>query len=135
MRKVGFFFICCVLFCLLVGCAMSRPLPTTTEPSVKIEYRDRVKVDSVVSIDSVIIREKGDTIYIREVKVSRETLRDTIQVCKIDTIRVPMFIEKEVEVERQLTTYERIKITIGGWLIAFVIIMLISYFVKKYLKR
>ena len=134
MRKISVLFICCVLFVLLVGCGTRRPLPNTPT-NTRIEYRDRVKIDSVMQIDSVIIREKGDTIYIREVKVSRETLRDTIQVCKIDTIRVPMFIEKEVEVERQLTTYERIKITIGGWLIAFVIIMLISYFVKKYLRR
>lgn len=132
MKKIAVFTFCVLFMFLLIGCR-SMPAPITNTET-RIEYRDRVKVDRVIVRDSIYIRERGDTIFYERWHVSRETLHDTIRVCQIDTIRVPVFVEKEVEVERELTTFETIKMKVGGWLILFVIIMLISYFVKKYFK-
>lgn len=130
MRKIAIFTFCVLFMFFLIGC---RSIPTPiTNTETRVEYRARVKVDSVIVRE--YIRERGDTIFYERWHVSRETLHDTISVCKIDTIRVPVFVEKEVEVERELTWFETIKMKVGGWLILFVIIMLISYFVKKYFK-
>lgn len=116
----------------LIGC---RSIPTPiTNTETRIEYRDRVKVDSVIVRDSIYIRERGDTIFYERWHVSRETLHDTIRVNITDTIRVPVFVDREVEVERELTWFENVKMKVGGWALLFVIALIIFYFVKKYFK-
>lgn len=96
---VVFVIFCVILFC-LSGCTKTIYVP---QESVRIEYVDRVRVDSVNVHDSVFISEKqrGDTIYLKEfryknVYVDRE-VHDTI--CRTDSIPVPY----EVEVVRYHT--------------------------------
>lgn len=132
MKKILLFVFCIFVLFMCLGCRSLQPTPTNTE--TRVEYRDRVKIDSVIVRDSIYIRERGDTIFYERWHVSRETLHDTIRVCQIDTIRVPVFVEKEVEVERELTWFESVKMKVGGWALLFVIALIIFYFVKKYLK-
>lgn len=128
MRKIVVFTFCVLFMFLLIGC---RAIPTPiTNTETRIEYRDRVKVETVTVHDSIIVSEEGIDRWHEVEKI----VHDTIRVNVTDTIRVPVFVEKEVEVERELTWFETVKMKVGGWLILFVIIMLISYFVKKYFK-
>lgn len=114
MKKILLFvFVFFVLF-MCLGCRPLSPTPTNTGDT-RIEYRDRVKINSVIVRDSIYIRERGDTIFYERWHVSRETLHDTIRVCSIDTIRVPVFVDREVEVERELTWFESVKMKVGGW--------------------
>lgn len=106
MRKVWFVLLVCVA---MVGC---RTLPTP--PVVMVErdtiYQSRVERDSVFVSDSVLIREKGDTVWVtRNRYLFRDVLRhDTIYIARNDTIT------NEVEVEKALTWWERVKMEIGG---------------------
>lgn len=53
---------------------------------VKIEYKDRISIDTLYRNDSTIIKEKGDTIFLEKYKYLYriKEVRDTI--CKTDTI-------------------------------------------------
>lgn len=97
--------------------------------SPKVIYRDRIqhdttyvdkfRVDSIFKRDSVLIREKGDTVYIYQEKV-REKYRfihDTVSVVRVDSVAVETI--KEVEVEKPLSWGQRVKLrSFGGLLLA-----------------
>jgi hypothetical protein len=105
MRKVWFVLVVCVV---MVGC---RTLP---EPvAVRVErdsiYLSRVERDSVFVRDSVLIREKGDTVYRDRWRVEyrERVLRDTAYIERNDTIT------NVVEVERALSWWERTRMAAG----------------------
>lgn len=106
MKKVWFVLLVCVV---MVGC---RTLP---EPvAVRVErdsiYLSRVERDSVFVRDSVLIREKGDTVYRDRWRVEyrERVLRDTVYIERNDTIT------NVVEVERALSWWESVKMETGG---------------------
>lgn len=84
-----------VIVAAVSGCGTVRPVPVETV-RVEREYVDRLRVDSVVVHDSVIIREKGDTVIIKEchTEYRDRVTRDTVIVEKRDTIPVPVIVEK-----------------------------------------
>lgn len=87
-----------LLACVCVSCKTHvRYFPVE---STKIEYRDNYTRDSIVSYDSIIIREKLDSVIIERYKYlyRDKIVRDS--VFKTDTIRVPYPVEviKEVNV-------------------------------------
>jgi hypothetical protein len=105
MKKVWLVLVVCVA---MVGC---RTLP---EPvAVRVErdsiYLSRVERDSVFVRDSVLIREKGDTVYRDRWRVEyrERVLRDTAYVERNDTIT------NVVEVEKALTWWERTRMAAG----------------------
>lgn len=89
--------------------------------SVRYIPVESVRLDSVVTIlhhrdsiyqhDSVLIKEKADTVLIERwhTRWRDRVSHDTLYISKTDTIRVP------VPVERKLTKAERTYITIGKW--------------------
>lgn len=106
MKKVWLVLVVCVV---MVGC---RTLP---EPvAVRVErdsiYLSRVERDSVFVRDSVLIREKGDTVYRDRWRVEyrERVLRDTAYIERNDTIT------NVVEVERALSWWESVKMETGG---------------------
>lgn len=62
----------------------------------EIEYRDKVKRDSIYTHDSVIIHSKGDTIWLEKYKtLYKEKLRiDSVEVEKIVLQDKPVIVEK-----------------------------------------
>jgi hypothetical protein len=105
MKKVWLVLVVCVA---MVGC---RTLP---EPvAVRVErdsiYLSRVERDSVFVRDSVLIREKGDTVYRDRWRVEyrERVLRDTAYIERNDTIA------NVVEVEKALTWWERTRMAAG----------------------
>lgn len=98
-------------------------------PQVKIEYRDRTSIDTLIQNDSVIIKEKGDTVFLEKYKYLYRTkeLRDTINVT--DTITVVKTVEVPKEVNK-LYTWQIVLMTLG----AFAIVILL-YGVIKWIKK
>lgn len=87
---------------LAVGCARTVYVPKET---VRTEYRDRVEYDSVYVRDSILVREKGDTVY---VYVDRwrdkyHLLRDTVRL--VDSVSYPVTVEVEKVVRHIPTLY------------------------------
>lgn len=88
-------FIIIVAALLVAGCARTVYVPREV---VKVEYRDRVEYDSVYVRDSILVRERGDTVY---VYVDRwrdrfHTLRDTLRLVDSVSYPVPYEVVKQV---------------------------------------
>lgn len=84
---------------LLSGCAATKYVGVPVD-RVKVEYRDRVSVDTLYRNDSTIIREKGDTVFLEKYKYIYRVkeLRDTVNVT--DTITVVNTVEVTKEVNK-----------------------------------
>lgn len=101
------------------GCKTKTILVPVKE--TKIEYRDRLRVDSIYNRDTVQIYGRNDTIF-KDVIKWRERFRlDTVSVVKIDSIPYPVEVIREVN---RLTKWQRWRLTIlniiGGLTIAYI---------------
>ena len=87
---------------LLTGCKTKTVLVPVKE--TKIEYRDRLRVDSVYNRDTVQIYGRNDTVF-KDVIRWRERFRiDTVSVVMIDSIPYPVEVIQEVN---KLTKWQR----------------------------
>ncbi len=126
-----------VLALALCGC-------TTTTKYVPVErvthHTDTVRelavrIDSVMTRDSVAVYMSGDTVYLTKY---RDRFRyseriDTVYQSVADSIRVP----QPYPVERKLTKWEQVKQDAGGWALAAVGILAVAvaWLAKRQRKR
>lgn len=118
----------CLLF-VIYSCRTVKYVPVET---VKVDttYINKLQRDSIYMLDSVYVKEKGDTVLIEKYKyLYRDKLvRDTMYISKVDSIQVPYPVEKE------LTRWQQFRMDFGGWAMCFVVIsilILIVYKIKK----
>ena len=118
----------------LTGCTSVRyvPVESVTHDSI---YISRVERDSIHVHDSIYMEvvSKSDTVYqtkyVQKV-VYRDALRtDTMIVERVDTIRLPY------PVERQLSKWEKIKLDFGGMLMGGIAIFALSAAAMWLLRR
>lgn len=139
MKKKGYFYgwifalvmwiVAIILTSFLSGCRSVQYVPVEV---VKTDttYINKVQRDSIYQLDSIYIRDKGDTVLITKTKyIYRDKLvRDTVYVSHTDSIQVPY------PVERQLTRWEQFRLDVGGWAIGIVIIVIlivVGYMIYK----
>ena len=109
IRHIILIALLCIVAWLMFGCKSVQYVPVET---VKIEYKDRLKIDSVIKYDSVYFDRymKGDTAFIIKEKYKYldkiKIVRDS--VFKTDSISVPYPVEK------QLSKWEKVKMDFGG---------------------
>ena len=84
-------------------------------------YINKVQRDSIYQLDSVYIRDKGDTVLITKTRyLYRDKLiRDTVYMSRIDSVQVPYPVEKE------LTRWQQFRLDVGGWAIIVVMITIL----------
>lgn len=121
---------------LLFGLASCRttvryvPVETVRIDSVRL---NTARIDSVFVHDSSAVVIKGDSVieyqyrYIYKYKGAT----DTAYINRTDTIRVPY----PVEIEKRLTTWQRVKVHFGGWAIAGIILIILIVFRKACLSH
>ena len=100
------------------GCRSVQPVIVER---VKIEYRDRLRIDSIYNRDTVQIYGRNDTVF-KDVIRWRERFRvDTVSVVKIDSIPYPVEVIQEVN---RLTKWQMLRLTIlniiGGLIIVYI---------------
>lgn len=100
------------------GCKSVQPVIVER---VKIEYKDRLRVDSIYNRDTVQIYGRNDTIF-KDVIRWRERFRlDTVSVVRIDSIPYPVEVIREVN---RLTKWQRWRLTllniIGGLTVVYI---------------
>lgn len=112
-----------LLSIILGGCTSTKYVEVPVD-RVSIEYRDRVSIDTVYRGDSIIIREKGDTVFLEKYKYIYKVreLRDTVNVT--DTITVVQTVEITKEVNK-LYTWQLILILLGVGAVLFIIYKLV----------
>lgn len=114
----------CTLISLLSGCKSVQYVPVETVRTDSV-YIDRYQRDSIYQRDSVFVNRwtAGDTVYQDKVVwkyVYRDKVKyDTVSVLRSDSVRVPY------PVERRLTKWEQVRLNVGGWVIALVVITIL----------
>ncbi len=90
---------------------------TTDAHKADTIYIVRQARDSVYCRDSVYVREKSDTVYmyVEKWRVRVKTVTDTLYLSKVDS----MYVETRnvVEVERELTRWQRFRLS-GFWVLS-----------------
>ena len=76
---------------------------------VKIEYRDRLRVDSVYNSDTTYIRKINDTVLIDVIRWRNKYILKTDSIIRTDSIPYPVEVVREVN---KLTKWQRWRLTI-----------------------
>ena len=112
----------------IISCTSTKTIEVPIE-TIKTEYVEQVKYDSIYAKDSIYIIQKGDTIYNNKVQYlyKYKYLRDTINI----TDTIPKIITvKDTQCINQLYTWQKLLIVIGMGFILYWIIKLVIY-IKK----
>lgn len=119
------FIIICTLIS-LIGCTTTKYVEVPIERT-KIEYKDRLSIDTVIRHDSTIITMLGDTVYLEKYKYIYKVkeLRDTINITDTTTVTKPIEVIKEIN---KLYTWQIILMVLGG----VSIIILVYLIIKKF---
>ena len=114
----------------IISCTTTKIVEVPVE-TIKTEYIEQVKYDSIYSKDSIYIMQKGDTIYNNKVQYlyKYKYLRDTINI--IDTISKIITV-KDTQYINQLYTWQKILIGIGIGFILYWIVKLVIYIKSKF---
>ena len=115
---------------IIISCTTTKIVEVPIE-TIKTEYIEQVKYDSIYSKDSIYIMQKGDTIYNNKVQYlyKYKYLRDTINI----TDTIPKIVTvKDTQYINQLYTWQKILIVIGIGFILYWIIKLIIYIKSKF---
>lgn len=128
VKDVAVFVLLSAIIALLFSsCTRTVYVPVT---STKIEYKDRLRVDSTYLHDSIFIMKIGDTIYNKVYRTLYRTkiVRDSVFVA--DTIRKPYPVEIIKEVKKPLNWYEKLCL----WGFSLVLAGSIGYVVRWLIK-
>ncbi|NDV58056.1 hypothetical protein [Bacteroides sp. 519] len=117
-----------LLAMILSACKTTEYIPVET---VRVEHIDKYHRDSIHVLDSIYIREKGDTVWLTRWRIEYKDrlIHDSIFIC--DTIQIPY------PVERQLSKWEKTQMNMGaigiGCMLAIavgLVIWLVGWFKK-----
>ena len=114
----------------IVSCTSTKIVEVPVE-TIKTEYIEQVKYDSIYSKDSIYIMQKGDTIYNNKVQYlyKYKYLRDTINI----TDTIPKIVTaKDTQYINQLYTWQKLLIVIGIGFVLYWIIKLVIYIKSKF---
>ena len=114
----------------IISCTTTKIVEVPVE-TIKTEYIEQVKYDSIYSKDSIYIMQKGDTIYNNKIQYlyKYKYLRDTINI----TDTIPKIVTvKDTQYINQLYAWQKILIVIGIGFILYWIIKLVIYIKNKF---
>lgn len=117
----------------ICSCRSVKYVPVETVKTDSI-YINQVQRDSIYRLDSIYIRDKGDTVWVEKYKyLFVDKLRhDTLYINRTDSIRVPYPVEKE------LTRWQQMKLELGGWAFGIIItaaLIIVGWIVYKSRKK
>ena len=116
---------------IVISCKTTTKVVEIPVETIKTEYIEQVKYDSIYSKDSIYIMQKGDTIYNNKVQYlyKYKYLRDTINI----TDTIPKIITvKDTQYINQLYIWQKILIVIGIGFILYWIVRLVIYVKNKF---
>lgn len=110
----------CIALCLLLLQGCRTKLIYVPQESVRTEYIDRIKTDSVYLQDSVMVKVKNDTVFFEKYRYLYKDrfVRDSVLIS--DSIRIPYPVEVEKEVNR-LSSFQSFQLWCGRILLLLLI--------------
>lgn len=130
MRELARIITLIFLATILYGCKSIQYVPVETTKR-DTTYLSQTKIDSIYHRDSIYVEHKGDTVYLSKYKYLYKYIEkhDTLWREKTDTIQIVY------PVEAQLTKWQKIKINMGEYLIAAIVLIVIWLRAKYFIKR
>ena len=116
---------------IVISCKTTTKVVEIPVETIKTEYIEQIKYDSIYHKDSIYIMQKGDTIYNNKVQYlyKYKYLRDTINI----TDTIPKIVTvKDTQYINQLYAWQKILIVIGIGFILYWIIKLVIYIKSKF---
>ena len=116
---------------IVISCKTTTKVVEIPVETIKTEYIEQIKYDSIYHKDSIYIMQKGDTIYNNKVQYlyKYKYLRDTINI----TDTIPKIVTvKDTQYVNQLYTWQKLLIVIGIGFILYWIIKLVIYIKSKF---
>lgn len=116
---------------IVISCKTTTKVVEIPVETIKTEYIEQIKYDSIYHKDSIYILQKGDTIYNNKVQYlyKYKYLRDTINI----TDTIPKIVTvKDTQYINQLYTWQKLLIVIGIGFILYWIIKLVIYIKDKF---
>ena len=116
---------------IIISCKTTAKIIEVPVETIKTEYIEQIKYDSIYSKDSIYIIQKGDTIYNNKVQYlyKYKYLRDTINI----TDTIPKIITiKDTQYINQLYTWQKLLIIVGIGFILYWIVRLVIYIKNKF---
>lgn len=129
MRSGGLWLLFLLAVLSLASCKQVQYVPVETVRLDSI-YLTQTLRDSIYKYDSIYVRDKGDTVFVDRYRYLfvDKLRRDTMYISRIDTLRVPYPVEKE------LTRWQQFRLDVGGYAIfaiVIVILIVVGYMVYK----
>ena len=117
----------CMIFS---GCTTTQYVPVI-EHKTDTVYQNKVKHDSIWQHDSVQIMIKGDSVTIDRwhTKYVSKEVHDTTYISKTDSVPVPYPVEKLVPAE--LTTWQKLRMNIGTFMIFATLLFAVGWLLKR----
>ena len=116
---------------IVISCKTTTKVVEIPVETIKTEYIEQIKYDSIYHKDSIYIMQKGDTIYNNKVqylykyKYLRDTINITDTIPKIVTVKDTQYINK-------LYTWQKLLITVGIGFVLYWIVRLVIYIKTKF---
>lgn len=116
---------------IVISCKTTTKVVEIPVETIKTEYIEQVKYDSIYHKDSIYIMQKGDTIYNNKVQYlyKYKYLRDTINIT--DTIPTIVTV-KDTQYINKLYTWQKLLITVGIGFVLYWIVRLVIYIKSKF---
>ena len=116
---------------IVISCKTTTKVVEIPVETIKTEYIEQIKYDSIYHKDSIYIMQKGDTIYNNKVQYlyKYKYLRDTINIT--DTIPTIVTV-KDTQYINKLYTWQKLLITIGIGFVLYWIVRLVIYIKIKF---
>lgn len=125
---------CFVLALSLASCSpkIVREVERVEVPVIHTEYKNNTVRDTVWSNDSVFIIQKGDTVYNTTKKEFHHYHYQSDTVHSNDTTTIIKEVPYPVEVEKELTKWEKFKADTGGIALGAVGVCLLYLIIRRF---
>ena len=116
---------------IVISCKTTTKVVEIPVETIKTEYIEQIKYDSIYHKDSIYIMQKGDTIYNNKVQYlyKYKYLRDTINIT--DTIPTIVTV-KDTQYTNKLYTWQKLLMTVGIGFVLYWIVRLVIYIKTKF---
>lgn len=118
--QMRYFFSYAIITLLLAGCTTTRYIPVESVRTDSV-YITKAVYDTLRTLDSVYIHEKGDTVFYERWRTQYKSILkvDTMLVTERDTIRVPYEV---VKVEKEKTNWKALLV----WCFAIAVLLALT---------
>ena len=116
---------------IVISCKTTTKVVEIPVETIKTEYIEQIKYDSIYHKDSIYIMQKGDTIYNNKIQYlyKYKYLRDTINIT--DTIPTIVTV-KDTQYINKLYTWQKLLIIVGIGFVLYWIVRLVIYIKTKF---